>query len=191
MGLRLDVVPHSVVHESRGPIGLRVAIQISSARKLVSLLSYFLANFIIFQMASTRADIEIQQYHHSAFAQYSIIATFYPPGAGSRKISAHGKSRPPLVTTLLTTHLDSTVSREAPGSALAPGVDDNASGCATLVEAFRVLVELQYQVAEGKSLEMHWYAGEEGGLLGSFEVAKEYQMNGVGVQGVVNFDQTA
>lgn len=69
----------------------------------------------------------------------------------------------------------------------APGVDDNASGSANLLEALRVLL-LQKQAA--RTIEIFWYAGEESGLLGSAEIAAEYKKAGKKVVGVLQLDMT-
>ncbi|KAF1967995.1 Zn-dependent exopeptidase [Bimuria novae-zelandiae CBS 107.79] len=62
----------------------------------------------------------------------------------------------------------------------APGADDDGSGSVTILEALRVLL-LDEDVKAGKapnSLEFHWYSGEEGGLLGSVDVWKQYKAEG-------------
>ncbi len=72
----------------------------------------------------------------------------------------------------------------------APGADDDGSGTATILEAFRALVNVGYEPIHGP-VEFHWWAGEEAGLLGSQDVAEDYQSRGVKVNGVLNVDETA
>ena len=54
----------------------------------------------------------------------------------------------------------------------APGADDDGSGTVTILEAFRVLVQAGFKPK--LPVEFHWYAAEEGGLLGSQDIASEY-----------------
>jgi leucyl aminopeptidase len=72
----------------------------------------------------------------------------------------------------------------------APGADDNGSGTATILEAFRALVNVGFEPEHGP-VEFHWTAGEEAGLLGALDIAEEYQSRGVRVNGVLNVDETA
>ncbi|KAJ2498660.1 Leucine aminopeptidase 1 [Coemansia sp. RSA 1972] len=57
-------------------------------------------------------------------------------------------------------------------TARAPGADDDGSGTVAILEALRVLV--QSNVRLQNSVEFHWYAGEEGGLLGSTDIVRAY-----------------
>lgn len=69
----------------------------------------------------------------------------------------------------------------------APGVDDNASGSANLLEALRVLLG---QKQGARTIEIFWYAGEESGLLGSAEIAASYKQLNKKVVGVLQLDMT-
>jgi len=53
----------------------------------------------------------------------------------------------------------------------APGADDDCSGTVSILEAFRILAESGYTPKNGP-VEFHWYAAEEGGLLGSQAIAR-------------------
>lgn len=53
----------------------------------------------------------------------------------------------------------------------APGADDDGSGTVSILEAFRILAESGYTPKNGP-VEFHWYAAEEGGLLGSQRIAR-------------------
>ena len=72
----------------------------------------------------------------------------------------------------------------------APGADDDGSGTATILEAFRTLVHIGYEPIHGP-VEFHWWAGEEAGLLGSQDVAEDYRSRGIKIGGVLNVDETA
>jgi leucyl aminopeptidase len=57
-----------------------------------------------------------------------------------------------------------------------------------VLEALRVLVESG--IKPKNTIEFHWYAGEEGGLLGSKEVWTSYKAAGKNVIGYLNQDMT-
>jgi len=71
----------------------------------------------------------------------------------------------------------------------APGADDDGSGTVTILEAYRALLESDFK--PNRTVEFHWYSAEEGGLLGSQAVAKDYQARGVKVVAMSQFDMTA
>ncbi|KAI0271153.1 peptidase [Russula aff. rugulosa BPL654] len=71
----------------------------------------------------------------------------------------------------------------------APGADDDGSGTVTILEAYRALITSDFRPVE--HIEFHWYSAEEGGLLGSQAVAKEYEARGVNVIAMSQFDMTA
>ena len=73
-------------------------------------------------------------------------------------------------------------------NARSPGADDNASGSVTIMEAFRVIVEAGFKPTN--TLEFHWYSGEEGGLLGSADVFRNYKSSSKSVVGMLNQDMT-
>ena len=56
------------------------------------------------------------------------------------------------------------------------------------MEVFRVLVENEFNPE--RPVEFHWYSGEEGGLLGSQEVAKQYYKEGRDVVAMIQNDMT-
>ncbi len=71
----------------------------------------------------------------------------------------------------------------------APGADDDGSGTTSILEAFRVLTEKEWTPTEG-AVEFHWYSAEEGGLLGSQAVARDYESREVDVKGMIQMDMT-
>lgn len=103
----------------------------------------------------------------------------------SIRVRLPGSVRPDE-TVVLGAHLDS-INQDWFGSGKAPGADDNASGSANLLEALRVLLQ---QGQPERSIELFWYAGEEGGLLGSAEIAAQYKAAKRKVVGVLQLDMT-
>ncbi|KAF9057756.1 peptidase [Panaeolus papilionaceus] len=71
----------------------------------------------------------------------------------------------------------------------APGADDDGSGSVTILEAYRALIASDFQPV--RTLEFHWYSAEEGGLLGSQAVARDYEARSVNVLAMSQFDMTA
>jgi len=70
--------------------------------------------------------------------------------------------------------------------------DDDGSGTVTILEAFRVLLS-DSRVASGQApntIEFHWYAGEEAGLLGSGAIFNQYKRDGRQVKAMLNQDMT-
>lgn len=70
--------------------------------------------------------------------------------------------------------------------------DDDGSGTVTILEAFRVLLT-DSRVSTGQApntIEFHWYAGEEGGLLGSGAIFQKYKQDGRQVKAMLNQDMT-
>lgn len=86
---------------------------------------------------------------------------------------------------LVGAHYDSRQENSALGT-LTPGADDNASGCAGVIETARALVPAQPE----RTLIFLCYAGEEQGLWGSKGHAGDLQTNGdlAKVQGMANMD---
>jgi leucyl aminopeptidase len=77
------------------------------------------------------------------------------------------------------------------GSAsIAPGADDDATGTATVLEIFRVLVS-NPAFKPRLSIEFQTYSAEEVGLRGSQDIASSYQKQKISVAGMLQFDMTA
>lgn len=98
-----------------------------------------------------------------------------------------GEKRPDEIV-VLGGHLDSTVNAFFGSNHRAPGADDNASGSANLFETLRVFA---IGPRPERTVEFFWYAGEEGGLIGSDEIAKQYKQLNVDVVSVLQLDMTA
>ncbi|CAL1702230.1 unnamed protein product [Somion occarium] len=71
----------------------------------------------------------------------------------------------------------------------APGADDDGSGTVTILESYRALISANFRPI--RSVEFHWYAAEEGGLLGSAAVAQAYEARSAHVYAMSQFDMTA
>ncbi|KAF4610436.1 hypothetical protein D9613_006927 [Agrocybe pediades] len=71
----------------------------------------------------------------------------------------------------------------------APGADDDGSGSVTILESYRALIAADFRPV--RTVEFHWYSAEEGGLLGSQAIAKDYEARGVNVLAMSQFDMTA
>ncbi|CAL8126098.1 unnamed protein product [Orchesella dallaii] len=70
----------------------------------------------------------------------------------------------------------------------APGADDNATGCAVLLEVLRLLVQFGKTKLK-HTLEFHFYAVGESGSKGSIGVVNNYDGNRKKVKGMLNFDR--
>ncbi|KAK3323717.1 hypothetical protein B0T19DRAFT_463585 [Cercophora scortea] len=119
-------------------------------------------------VASANPAITVAQFTHSAFNQPSIIAKI--PGNSTNII-------------IVSAHFDST---GGSSTARGPGADDNGSGVVVILEALRVLANAKFKGKD--SLEFHFYAGEEGGLLGSAAVFANYKSAAKPVLAVMNQD---
>ncbi|HAG91048.1 MAG TPA: hypothetical protein DCL41_04210, partial [Bdellovibrionales bacterium] len=111
-------------------------------------------------MATSRIPYKIEKISHSRTSQNSLRLTF----VGSKE---------PKKKVILGAHFDSIAGWFGGGDA--PGADDNASGSSNLIEVARILSK--YDAPE-RTLEFYWYAGEEGGLIGSAEIASDYESRG-------------
>jgi len=70
---------------------------------------------------------------------------------------------------------------------VAPGADDNASGCAAVLEAARILSQHEFS----HTIRFIHFAGEEQGLFGSAHYAEQALQRGDWIDGVVNLDMIA
>ncbi|ORX66417.1 Zn-dependent exopeptidase [Linderina pennispora] len=123
---------------------------------------------------ASKANVTVRAFPHR-FPQSSIIARVEGTGANADE------------TVVLSAHQDS-VNQWIPWFGRANGADDDGSGTVTILEAFRVLLKRGF--APSRSVEFHWYAGEEGGLLGSQDIALSYQKAKRKVVANLHFDMT-
>ena len=127
------------------------------------------------QMTSSRSDILVEQFVHSAWGQKSVILTMQGTDNSSEVVVLGG-------------HLDSININDRTETAIAPGADDDASGLASLTEVIRVMVANNYKPR--RTLKFIGYAAEEVGLKGSAEIAKKFKADNVNVVGVMQLDMT-
>ncbi|KAJ2461630.1 hypothetical protein GGF42_000063 [Coemansia sp. RSA 2424] len=125
-------------------------------------------------VAAAGANVTVSAFSHR-FPQASVVARFEGRGADARE------------TVVVSAHQDS-VNQWLPWFGRANGADDDGSGTVTILEAFRVLLARGF--APRRAVEFHWYAGEEGGLLGSQDVALAYKKAGRRVAADLHFDMT-
>lgn len=130
------------------------------------------------ELAGRRSDVQVQLFNHTAFKQPSVIARIQGRGPKANEIVVIGA------------HEDSVnwSGFGSVGNRVAPGADDDASGVATVLEAFRVLAQSGYR--PDRTIEFMTYAGEERGLLGSQDIAQRYVRDGKQVVAVLQMDMT-
>jgi leucyl aminopeptidase len=137
------------------------------------------ANWIADQfksIAKNRNDVKVELFSHS-WEQPSVIATIAGQGPHKNEIVVIGG------------HEDS-INQSAFGSRemVAPGADDNATGIATVLEVFNVLIQSGFK--PDRSVSFMAYAGEEVGLLGSQDIAVAYRNARKSVVAVMQLDMT-
>jgi bacterial leucyl aminopeptidase len=123
-------------------------------------------------MASGRSDISVTTFTHT-WTQPSVIATITGTTLPSEVVVLGG-------------HLDSINVNSSTGAA--PGADDDASGVASITEAFRLAIANGYKPA--RTVKFIAYAAEEVGLYGSADIANWHKNNGVNVVAVLQLDMT-
>jgi leucyl aminopeptidase len=120
---------------------------------------------------SNRKDVSIELVDVRRSPQKNIV------------VRIEGSERPEEVV-VLGSHIDSIAGRSE--TATAPGADDDASGTAINMEIFRVLMEKN--IKPKRTIEIHGYAAEEVGLVGSMSLASSYKKENVNVVSMVQFD---
>jgi len=123
-------------------------------------------------LATGRTDISVALFTHT-WLQPSVIATI------------QGTTLPNEVV-VLGGHLDSINVSSSTGAA--PGADDDASGVASITEAFRLAIANGYKPA--RTVKFIAYAAEEVGLNGSAAIANSFKASGVNVVAVLQLDMT-
>jgi bacterial leucyl aminopeptidase len=122
--------------------------------------------------ASGATGASVRKVTHS-FSQFSVVATI--PGTSAK-------------TVVVGAHQDSINSRSPTGQAA--GADDDGSGSMAILEALRVILT-DTRIRGGQApntLEFHWYAGEEAGLLGSQAIFNQYASSGKNVAAMLQQD---
>ncbi|CAO3589056.1 unnamed protein product [Absidia cylindrospora] len=119
--------------------------------------------------------VSVKEFTHK-WDQFSIVAKFEGSDASLEK---------ELV--IVSAHQDS-VNLWLPYWGRSPGADDDGSGTVTILESFRSLVHNGFKPE--RTVEFHWYSGEEAGLLGSQDVADQYVQDGKRVVAMIQNDMT-
>ena len=130
---------------------------------------------VIDKSGADKYGTTIRKFEHP-WGQDSIIATI--PGKTNKTI-------------VIGAHQDS-INLFFPSLLAAPGADDDGSGTVTILEALRVLLRSE-EISQGNAtntVEFHWYSAEEGGLLGSQAVFKEYEHQRRDVKAMLQQDMT-
>lgn len=123
------------------------------------------------QAATGRSFVSVELFPHT-WAQPSVIAT------------VRGSQYPDEYV-VIGCHEDSTSSNNNN----APGADDDASGVASVLEAFRTFIA-NPQFQPKRTVQFMAYAAEEVGLRGSQAIASDYQSKGTKVVGMLQLDMT-
>lgn len=131
-----------------------------------------MVNKIKDMIAGVSYPVQVEAVSHRNITQQSV------------RVRIEGKTRPQEIV-VLGGHFDSIV--QWGSSSKAPGADDNASGSANVLEVFRVMLQ---QPQPERTVEFFWYAGEEGGLLGSADIAQRYKSENKNVVAVMQLDMT-
>ncbi|KAF8215389.1 peptidase [Mycena galopus ATCC 62051] len=129
-----------------------------------------------FSSEQQRSLISIESVEHTEWKQNSIIVRISSPNA---------LDSDPI--TVIGAHIDS-INKDDPFSR-APGADDNGSGSVAILETYRGLLAAGY--VPRSPLEFHFYAAEEGGLLGSQAIASSYETAGKSIRGMLQIDTVA
>lgn len=130
---------------------------------------------VIDMSGASESGATVKKFKHD-WGQNSVIATI--PGKSNK-------------TVVIGAHQDS-INLFLPSFLAAPGADDDGSGTVTILEALRALLQND-DVVDGKApntIEFQWYSAEEGGLLGSQEIFKDYSSRSVDVKAMLQQDMT-
>lgn len=124
------------------------------------------------ELAQGRDDVLIETYQHKTLPQDSL------------RVRIIGQRAPEDIV-VLGSHIDS-INGWGGANASAPGADDNASGTATNLEIFRVMMAkgLRFE----RTVEIHGYSAEEVGLRGSQDIASSYKAEDKKVIAMVQHD---
>jgi leucyl aminopeptidase len=129
----------------------------------------------ITQSARDNVKVTVKQVKHTSWEQTSSIV----------RIESRDSQQSDVV--IVSAHQDSVNQWNPFGRS--PGADDNGSGTTTLIEVLQILLDSEF-VPE-RPVEFHWYSAEEGGLLGSGQIASSYRRDNVSVYGVLHIDMDA
>ncbi|OUM54073.1 hypothetical protein BVG19_g3417 [[Candida] boidinii] len=126
-------------------------------------------------------------FEHEDFPQPSIIFKILGNPVSNSTSNDHTNESEPIPKIVVGCHLDS-INLIMPNFLKAPGADDNGSGVVTVLEALRLIVK--NNLTFKNDVEFHFYAAEEGGLLGSAEVMKDYKDANAKIVAMLQQDMT-
>ncbi|KNZ58233.1 hypothetical protein VP01_196g2 [Puccinia sorghi] len=130
----------------------------------------WLLNEIRTLVSKSSSNVTVREFAHK-WGQNTIIARFEP--VEGRSETRGGEKGKTLIVA-------------------APGADDDGSGTVTILEALDVLLQHNWRPSPGSgAVEFMWFSAEEGGLLGSQEVARAYRQNNTPVSAMLQLDMTA
>ncbi|GAA5939324.1 uncharacterized protein JCM15063_004487 [Sporobolomyces koalae] len=137
----------------------------------------FLLNHLkhLHKSLNPKAKVTFTEFDHE-WTQKSIIVRWEPTHKGFDDD-----------VVILSAHQDSTNSLPF---LPAPGADDDASGTVTLVETFTSLLTHTFAPVS-HPVEFHFYSAEEGGLLGSGDIARSYRAQSRSVKSMFHMDVVA
>jgi len=129
-----------------------------------------------FVEAEAGAVAKVRKVSHRSFPQFSVIARIEPVNSTNTDVVVIGA------------HEDSTAGGGAQGRA--PGADDDGSGSIVILDIFSIVVNaIETGVFRPKRpIEFQWYAGEEGGLVGSGDISRDYASRGVEIYSMLQLD---
>lgn len=130
------------------------------------------------KLAAGRDDVQVRLVPHQNTPQNSVEVMIRGKDSSSEKYVVMGGHQDSIELNNSRTNPDSR----------SPGADDNASGVASLLEAFRVLMVNDFH--PDTNLVFYTYAAEEVGLVGSQEIARSYAEANKEVLGVMQIDMS-
>ncbi|KAJ1908885.1 hypothetical protein IWQ60_011474 [Tieghemiomyces parasiticus] len=123
-------------------------------------------------------NIQLRQITHSSIPQRSLVARIQGTSFNNTLSNE---------TIVIGAHQDS-ISLVDPMNGEAPGADDDGSGTASVWAAYQAILKSQYR--PHRTLEFHWYAGEEIGLVGSADVVQQFVWQRTPVVAMMQLDMT-
>lgn len=191
------VVDHAVINPTpRKPLANTVAhiqqaiatVDASNIKQFVEELSNLHTRHANSATGKTVADFLGDKYRSLAGNRDDVtIGTFEHGNKTSQPslyVRIEGQTNPDEIV-ILGSHIDS-INWMQGTNARSPGADDNASGTATNLEIFRIIMEQNWTF--DRTLEIHGYAAEELGLVGSQDWARKYRADNKNVISMVQHD---
>lgn len=130
---------------------------------------------------SSTAGVNLGNRFNVEFYQHSGIASSQPSVIASINGTTDGEG-----TVIIGAHLDSI---NPVNQSNAPGADDNASGIAILFETLRIIEQQNLEFR--RNIELHAYAAEEIGLVGSQQIASAYSAAKKSVNAMMQLDMAS